>query len=126
MHEPQSLEEWADAAAGKQTCFPGCKETNWQRLERMLEYFLLNNQIAARTAKIADDAAQSPPQCSACPMRWRLRSNRYSFPWELWVARSTERLVTRRSLLTGQPLPKECRRLLTRRQRTEVMWSMSC
>ena len=38
------------------------------------------------------------------PLRWRLRSNRFGFPWELWLARSTERLVTRRSLVTGQEL----------------------
>jgi anaerobic magnesium-protoporphyrin IX monomethyl ester cyclase len=41
------------------------------------------------------------------PVGWRLRRSRYAFPWELWLARSTERLVLRRSLVTGQELPKE-------------------
>jgi anaerobic magnesium-protoporphyrin IX monomethyl ester cyclase len=38
------------------------------------------------------------------PLRWRLENNQYAFPWELWLTRTTERLVTRRSLVTGQPL----------------------
>jgi len=38
------------------------------------------------------------------PIRWRIGRNRYSFPWELWLSRTVEKVVTRRSLLTGQAL----------------------
>ena len=33
----------------------------------------------------------------SAPLRWRLRHNRYEFPWELWVARVTERTRPQRS-----------------------------
>jgi anaerobic magnesium-protoporphyrin IX monomethyl ester cyclase len=40
------------------------------------------------------------------PIRWRLNSNHCFFPWELWLATLSERLTERRSLITGQSLPK--------------------
>ena len=74
-----------------------------RRLRRMLEFFLLNNQLrkAAEQHRLMREGVR---RVLGAPLRWRLRSNRYSFPWELWVARSAVKLVTRRSLLTGQPL----------------------
>jgi anaerobic magnesium-protoporphyrin IX monomethyl ester cyclase len=41
------------------------------------------------------------------PIRWRLSSSNYSFPWELWLSNLSEHIVLRRSLVTGQELPKE-------------------
>jgi anaerobic magnesium-protoporphyrin IX monomethyl ester cyclase len=34
-----------------------------------------------------------------------MRSGVFFFPWEVWVARATDRIVSRRSLITGVPLP---------------------
>ena len=45
------------------------------------------------------------------PLRWRIRANQYSFPWELWVARKFESFATRRSLLTGQILSTDSRKV---------------
>jgi len=72
----------------------------------MLEYFLLNNQIR-RTASRFSWARNGLRKVLSKPLRWRLQNYHYSFPWELWVARAAERLVTRRSLLTGQALSHE-------------------
>jgi hypothetical protein len=69
----------------------------------MLEYFLLNNHIR-RTAARVPWMRGGVRRALGAPLRWRLQNNHYGFPWELWVARTTERLVTRRSLLTGQSL----------------------
>jgi hypothetical protein len=33
-----------------------------------------------------------------------MRKKHFSIPWELWIARAAERVVSRRSLLTGQVL----------------------
>jgi hypothetical protein len=82
---------------------PWLQGKDLQRLKRILEYFLLNNQIrkaAARTPWIQNGFRRA----LGAPLRWRLRNERYAIPWELWLARITERLVSRRSLLTGQPL----------------------
>jgi hypothetical protein len=40
------------------------------------------------------------------PMQWRMQSKIFFFPWEVWLARVTDRVVSRRSLLTGVPLPE--------------------
>jgi hypothetical protein len=72
----------------------------------MLEFFLLNNQLRKATRNYPS-LRQGLRRALGAPLRWRIRSNKYSFPWELWLARSFERIVTRRSLLTGQPLSTE-------------------
>ena len=38
------------------------------------------------------------------PVRWRIGRSSYSFPWELWLSRTVEKVVTKRSLLTGRAL----------------------
>jgi hypothetical protein len=72
-------------------------------LRRSLEYFLLNNQIRKATKQSAWFRSGFRRALGA-PIRWRIDTNRYSFPWELWMSRAVERLVTRRSLLTGEKL----------------------
>jgi anaerobic magnesium-protoporphyrin IX monomethyl ester cyclase len=105
VREPQSLCEWASLPLGANV-LPWLRGREMQRLNRMLEYFLLNNQIRSATQH-SPRLRTGVRRLLGAPLRWRIRRNKYSFPWELWVARSTERLVTRRSLITGQPLPQE-------------------
>jgi anaerobic magnesium-protoporphyrin IX monomethyl ester cyclase len=104
VREPQSLEEWADVSLGSNH-LPWLQGEDLRRLKRMLEYFLLNNQIRRTTANMPR-VAKGFRRALGVPLRWRLRNNRYAFPWELWVARAAEQLVTRRSLLTGQTLQR--------------------
>jgi hypothetical protein len=77
-----------------------------EKLWRMLEFFLLNNQIRKAT-KGHPKLRVGLRRALGAPLRWRLRANKYSFPWELWVGRKLEKIVTRRSLVTGQPLSRE-------------------
>jgi anaerobic magnesium-protoporphyrin IX monomethyl ester cyclase len=100
--EPRSLEEWNDLPLGKNV-LPWLQGEELRRLQRMLEFFLLNNQIHKATSS-APWLRCGVRRALGAPLRWRLRTSRFAFPWELWVARATERLVTRRSLLTGQSL----------------------
>lgn len=102
VHEPESLEEWNDLPLGKNV-LPWLRGDEMRRLGRMLEFFLLNNQIRKATAGIPW-LRRGLRRFLGAPLRWRLRNRCFSFPWELWVARATERLITRRSLLTGQAL----------------------
>jgi anaerobic magnesium-protoporphyrin IX monomethyl ester cyclase len=102
VKEPQSLQEWADVDLGSNH-LPWLQGDDFRRLKRTLEYFLLNNQIRRTTAN-HPWVRNGFRRALGAPLRWRLRHNQYAFPWELWVARATERLVTRRSLLTGQAL----------------------
>ena len=102
LREPQSLEEWQTLALGH-NILPWLQGQELQRLRRSLEYFLLNNQIRKATeSKVW--LRKRFRQILGAPIRWRIGKNRYSFPWELWVSRAAERVVTRRSLLTGQKL----------------------
>jgi radical SAM superfamily enzyme YgiQ (UPF0313 family) len=102
VYEPQSLEEWETLALGTNV-LPWLRGEESRRLRRSLEYFLLNNQIRKATAKIPW-ARRSVRRLLGAPVRWRIGKSRYSFPWELWVSRTVEKVVTRRSLLTGQPI----------------------
>ncbi|HEY6291437.1 MAG TPA: radical SAM protein, partial [Terriglobia bacterium] len=100
--EPQTLEEWSDLPLGKNV-LPWLQGEELRRLQRVLEFFLLNNQIRKATSG-APWLRRGVRRALGAPLRWRLRTSRFDFPWELWLARTTERLVTRRSLLTGQSL----------------------
>jgi anaerobic magnesium-protoporphyrin IX monomethyl ester cyclase len=102
VHEPQSLEEWNDLPLGRNV-LPWLRGDNLKQLRRMLEFFLLNNQIRKATAG-HPWLSRGVRRALGSPLRWRMRKSRFGFPWELWLARATERLVTRRSLLTGQAL----------------------
>jgi anaerobic magnesium-protoporphyrin IX monomethyl ester cyclase len=102
LREPQSFEEWQTLALGH-NILPWLQGEELQRLRRSLEYFLLNNQIRKATESKAW-LRKKFRQILGAPIRWRIGKNRYSFPWELWVSRAAQRVVTRRSLLTGQKL----------------------
>ena len=102
LREPQSLEEWQSLALGH-NILPWLQGRELQRLRRSLEYFLLNNQIR-KAAQGKVWLREKFRQILGAPIRWRIGKNRYSFPWELWVSRAAQRVVTRRSLLTGQKL----------------------
>ena len=102
VREPQCLEEWETLALGTNV-LPWLRGEELRKLQRSLEYFLLNNQIRKVTKKLPW-ANRSVRRLLGAPVRWRIGKSRYSFPWELWVSRAVEKVVTRRSLLTGQPL----------------------
>jgi len=105
VREPQSLDEWAELPLGRNT-LPWLQGTELERLWRMLEFFLLNNQLRKAT-KDHPRLRAGLRRALGAPLRWRLRANKYSFPWELWVGRKLEKIVKRRSLVTGQPLGRE-------------------
>src|ERR1043166_7442976 len=99
---PQSLMAWESFALGANV-LPWLQGEELRRLRRSLEYFMLNNQIRKATKKIPYLKRKARKVLGA-PVRWRIQTNRYSFPWELWVSRAVEKVVSRRSLLTGQAL----------------------
>ena len=102
VHEPQSLQEWETLALGTNV-LPWLRGEELRRLRRSLDYFLLNNQIRKVTKRIPW-AKRSVRRILGAPVRWRIGKSRYSFPWELWVSKAVEKIVTRRSLLTGRAL----------------------
>jgi anaerobic magnesium-protoporphyrin IX monomethyl ester cyclase len=100
--EPQTLEEWMSMPLGA-NLLPWLRGRELARLDRMLAYFLLLNQVRRRSGssllqKITRLAISEP-------IRWRLNASLFSFPWELWLSQLSEHLVKRRSLITGQELP---------------------
>ena len=93
---------YAGLPLGKKV-LPWLRGSELERLHRMLEFFLLNNQIRRATSAVPW-LRNGVRRALGAPLRWRMRKSFFSFPCELWLARATERLVTRRSLLTGLPL----------------------
>lgn len=102
VYEPQSLEEWQGISLGHNV-LPWLQGEELRRLRRSLQYFLLNNQIRKATRN-TPWLREGVRRVLGMPIRWRIRKNRYSFPWELWASRAVERVITRRSLLTGRKL----------------------
>jgi anaerobic magnesium-protoporphyrin IX monomethyl ester cyclase len=105
LREPQSLQEWAELPLGRNT-LPWLRGQELSRLHRMLDFFLLNNQLR-KVTKNHPRLRTGLRRALGAPLRWRIRSNKYSFPWELWVAKKFEKIIKRRSLVTGQPLKPE-------------------
>jgi anaerobic magnesium-protoporphyrin IX monomethyl ester cyclase len=103
--EPKNLREWMNMPLGA-NMLPWLEGRELARLQRMLNYFLLNNQIDRRH-KNHSWLRRTVRFIVQTPIRQRLRSSRYSFPWELWLSNLSERIILRRSLVTGQELPKE-------------------
>jgi anaerobic magnesium-protoporphyrin IX monomethyl ester cyclase len=103
VREPASLEEWARLPLGKNV-LPWLRGAELRRLERMLDYFMVNNNIR-NTMQRTKVAGRFLNALLSAPMKWRMRSKVFFFPWEVWLARATDRVVSRRSLITGVPLP---------------------
>jgi len=105
VREPTSLEEWNDLPLGA-NILPWLQGAELRRLQRMLDFFLINDHIRKAT-KGRPWLNRSLRLALGAPVRWRLRKRRFEFPVELWAlsaAGLTNGLVTRRSLVTGQPL----------------------
>jgi anaerobic magnesium-protoporphyrin IX monomethyl ester cyclase len=103
--EPQTLEEWMKMPLGA-NFLPWLRGRELARLDRMLSYFLLLNQVRRSSRKFSL-AQRIISLIIETPIRWRLRSSLFSFPWELWLSQLSERLIRRRSLVTGHELPTE-------------------
>ena len=106
LAEPASLEEWVDIDLGV-TRLPWLQGRAFDRLQRSVRYFLLDNQINRTRRRSRSGAMRSLLRAIRKPLHWRLRYAFFEMPLELWIARAKERLVVRRSLLTGQPLTTE-------------------
>lgn len=83
---------------------PWLRGSELARLDRMLEYFLLLNQVR-RLSSQSSILRRLTRLLVSEPIRWRINSSLFSFPWELWLSRLTEHLIKRRSLVTGRELP---------------------
>ncbi|HLH34578.1 MAG TPA: hypothetical protein VKX41_07875 [Alloacidobacterium sp.] len=102
-----SLQAWGDLAVGV-NMLPWPQNTNLDRFHRMLDYFSLNGQLAHRgRARQTNILRRLIPQIIDKPVQWRIRESLYAFPWELWLSQFSERIVKRRSLITGKELPTE-------------------
>jgi anaerobic magnesium-protoporphyrin IX monomethyl ester cyclase len=105
VREPESLEEWNDLPLGSNV-LPWLQGEELRRLHRMLDFLLINNHIR-KALKQRPWLSRTLRLALGAPLRWRLRKRRFEFPVELWAlsaAGLTGDVVTKRSLVTGQPL----------------------
>jgi anaerobic magnesium-protoporphyrin IX monomethyl ester cyclase len=99
--EPKTLEDWMTMPLGA-NMLPWLRGSELARLNRTLDYFLLLNQKRSQKASLLRRLASFIVRA---PIRWRLNADFFSFPWEIWLARLSEQIVKRRSLITGRRLP---------------------
>jgi radical SAM superfamily enzyme YgiQ (UPF0313 family) len=105
VYEPKNLREGSSMPLGGYG-LPWLQGEELARLQRMMDYFLLNSQLYHKNSK-PSTLRTLVRLVVQQPIRWRLQSSRYAFPWELWLARQSEDLISRRSLVTGQALPTQ-------------------
>ena len=106
LDEPATLAAWADVDLGS-TRLPWLHGKPYERLQRSVSYFLLDNQINKRRRKARSPLLRSLWMLLRKPVHWRLRHFRFDYPLELWLGMVRQWLTVRRSLLTGQPLSHE-------------------
>jgi radical SAM superfamily enzyme YgiQ (UPF0313 family) len=100
--EPLTLEDWETMPLGT-NLLPWLKGRELSRLNRMLAYFLLLNQVR-RHETSASQLKRLIAKLVCTPIQWRLDASLFSFPWELWLSSLTEQIVKRRSLVNGTEL----------------------
>ena len=105
VHEPKICSNGWTCRSVPIFCL-GYEARELARLDRMLDYFLLHNQFNRQGKVRSSLAALTAPHCPN-PNSLATAFQPYSFPWELWLSHFSERIVRRRSLVTGQELPKE-------------------
>ena len=106
LEEPGTLTAWADVDLGS-TRLPWLRGKPYQRLQRSISYFLLDNQINKKRRKARSPLLRSLWLLVRKPVYWRLKHSRFDYPLELWFGVVRQWLIVRRSLLTGQPLSHE-------------------
>lgn len=109
MREPASLCGWAGVDLGRSS-LPWLQGKSFARLQRSVRYFLLDNQINRIRRKSRSRTLRALLWVARKPLHWRLRHAFFELPVELWIAIAKQRLVVRRSLITGQPLSTELAR----------------
>ena len=109
LRQPDSLAAWADIDLGI-TRLPWLSGESFQRLERSIEYFLLDASLNKQRRRARSSIARTLLDAMRRPVHWRLRRSCFRFPVELWLGMAQQWLVVRRSLLTGQPLSLELSR----------------
>lgn len=104
VKEPQSLEGWAGVALGS-NALPWFEGEPSRQVKRSMSFFLLNNEVtkAVRRAGISR-TERLLLRAFREPLRLRMKYRFFRWPLELWLLRQKNKLVMRRSLLTGQTL----------------------
>lgn len=104
LTEPTSLKDWSAISLGT-IKLPWLAGSAYRDVRRGVAFFMLHDKIArACRSRSLSRFARSVLQELLKPICWRLKHGRFGWPVELWLAKAGSRMVTRRSLLTGQPL----------------------
>lgn len=104
VKEPECLEAWANIALGTNV-LPWLHGETFRKVKRSMSFFMLNNEItkAVRRASLSR-LRRALLRVLQGPLYWRLKYQYFRFPVELWLLQTKNKLVMRRSLLTGQNL----------------------
>lgn len=104
LTEPASLKDWSAISLGT-IKLPWLAGSAYRNVRRGVSFFMLHDRIArACHGRSLSRFTRSALQELLKPICWRLKHGRFGWPVELWLAKAGSRVVTRRSLLTGQPL----------------------
>jgi radical SAM superfamily enzyme YgiQ (UPF0313 family) len=103
LHEPETLEEWADIDLGSST-LPWLRGKPYNTLQRSISYLVLDNELNKAWRKAGSPTIKRALFLLRKPLHWRLRNHSFDWPVELWLSMAKRWMIMRRSLLTGQPL----------------------
>jgi radical SAM superfamily enzyme YgiQ (UPF0313 family) len=102
VKEPETLEAWSTIALGT-NILPWLRGEQYRNVKRGMSFFMLNNEITKRIRRGSQTRLHRLLlRGLQRPLHWRMKHYCFRWPIELWIVRN--RLVMRRSLLTGQSL----------------------
>ena len=102
LTQPETLADWARVDLDSNN-LPWMTGKSLQTLERSIRYFLLHNQLN-RAPRYRSKLLHALRRLAQKPLQWRIKNSLFDCPIELWLATAKQRLVIRRSLITGQSL----------------------
>ncbi|PYU93883.1 MAG: B12-binding domain-containing radical SAM protein [Acidobacteria bacterium] len=104
VQEPETMEGWTRIALGTNV-LPWLRGEEYREVKRSMSFFMLNNEITKTMRRTSlPRLRRAVLRALQKPLHWRMKHQYFRLPFELWLLRARNRLVMRRSLLTGQSL----------------------
>src|SRR5262249_32255748 len=104
VKEPESLEAWAAMSLGSNV-LPWLAGRTYRQVKRSMFVLLMSSQISKGLRRgVGSRWRRRALRLLQQPLRWRLKHQFFRWPFDLWLLRARNRVVMRRSLVTGRSL----------------------
>ena len=103
VERPGSLEAWSEFALSHNV-LPWLRDATRRRVARSISLLSLVHELTKRSRNASTPAGSLMARSLRRALCWRVKNQFLAWPVELWIYEWKQRLIMRRSLLTGQDL----------------------